>query len=80
MTGTPDNDRKLPKPYLIEADGEGGYRLTLRSSHYNSQNYPVVTKTVVDETFRTTGAARAFAKSEFSAIDGEFVLPRRATK
>ena len=80
MGGTPDHDRRLPKPFLIEADGEGGFSLTLRSGRYNSQNYPIVTSTRVDGTFASTAAARAYAKNHFDAAAGEFEFPRRGTK
>ena len=59
MSGPADHDRSLPKPFLIEADGDGAFRLTLRQGRFNSQNYPVVTATVVEETFATAAAARA---------------------
>ena len=80
MGGIPDRDRAFPKPFLIESDGDGAYRLVLRVGHYNSQNYPVVTKTVVEERFATTGEARAFARDQFAANAGEFALPPRNVK
>lgn len=80
MGGTPDRDRALPKPFLIEADGDGGFRLALREVRFNSQNYPVVTATRVDETFPSTAAARAYAKSHFAAMAGDFEFPPRAAK
>lgn len=72
-----DRDRTMPKPFLIEADGGGAFRLVLRAGRYNSQNYPVITSTPVDETFHSTAAARAYAKDHFSAVAGEFELPPR---
>ena len=80
MNGSDARNRDFPKPFLIESDGDGGFRLTLRTARYNSQNYPVVTSTVIDERFATTAAARAFAKTRFAATSGEFVLPPRAAK
>jgi hypothetical protein len=67
-----DHDRSRSKPYLIERAGEGDYRLTLRDTRYNSQNYPIVTATPVDGTFKSSAAARAYAKAHFGAQPGEF--------
>ena len=80
MAGRPDRDRTFPKPFLIEADGDGGFRLALREFHYNSQNYPVVKATRVEETFHSTAAARAYAKDHYSAVAGDFEFPPRAAK
>ena len=41
--------REIPKPYLIAKDEEGAFRLTVREVRYNSQGYPLVTATPVDE-------------------------------
>ena len=80
MSGPPDCQRAFPKPFLIEPDGEGAFRLTIRTGRYNSQNYPVITSTVVEERFPSTAAARNFAKSHFAAAAGEFVFPPRSVK
>jgi hypothetical protein len=60
------------KPFLIETDQDGRVRLTVRRTHFNSWNYPIVTSTVVDETFATMTAARAHAKEHFGAEPGQF--------
>jgi hypothetical protein len=80
MSGNPDRDRAFPKPFLIEKDGDGAFRLTLRTGRYNSQNYPIVTSTLVDEKFNTAAAARTFARTNFAAGTGEFAVPRRSAK
>jgi hypothetical protein len=80
MSGPADHDRSLPKPFLIEADGEGAFRLTLRQGRFNSQNYPVVTATVIEERFATAAAARAYAKTHYAATTGEFSVPPRKAK
>lgn len=64
--------RSLVKPYLIETDQEGRVRLTVRTTHFNSWNYPIVTATLVDETFATMTAARTHAKEHFGAEAGQF--------
>ncbi|MDB5694294.1 MAG: hypothetical protein JWO81_3357 [Alphaproteobacteria bacterium] len=60
------------KPYLIAKDEAGEVRLTLRETRFNSQGYPLVTSTLVDEKFKTLTAARAHAKEHFGAQPGEF--------
>jgi hypothetical protein len=60
------------KPYLIAKDESGDVRLTVRHTRYNSQGYPLVTSTLVEETFRTLTAARAHAKEHYGAEPGEF--------
>jgi hypothetical protein len=60
------------KPYLIAKDETGDVRLTLRETRFNSQGYPLVTSTMVEEKFKTLTAARAHAKEHFGAQPGEF--------
>jgi hypothetical protein len=72
MSGTPDHDRASIRPFLIERDKDEGYRLVIRETRYNSQNYPIVTATPVGGTFSSPSAARAFAKENLGARTGEF--------
>ncbi len=60
------------KPFLITKDESGAYRLTVRVTRYNMYNYPLVTSTLQDETFKTMAAARAFAREEFNAEAGQY--------
>lgn len=60
------------KPFLIAKDEEGQYRLTVRETRYNSQGYPLVTSTPVDEPFKSATAARAHAREHFGAEAGQF--------
>lgn len=62
------------RPFLIAKDETGAYRLTVRDVHYNSQDYPVVTSHLQDESFTTMGAAKAFAKEKFNAKAGEYAM------
>ena len=64
--------REILKPYLIAKDEDGAFRLTVRETRYNSQNYPLVTATPVEETFKTATAARTHAKEHFGAEAGQF--------
>ena len=60
------------RPYLIAKDGEGDFRLTVRETRYNSQGYPLVSATMIEDKFKTAAAARAHAKEHFGAIAGQF--------
>lgn len=64
--------RSVIKPYLIAKDAEGQVRLTVRETRYNSQGYPLITETVIEEPFKTATAARAHAKEQFGAEAGQF--------
>lgn len=64
--------REIPKPFLIVKEEDGRYRLTLREVRYNSQNYPLVTATPVEESFKSATAARTYAKENFGAEAGQF--------
>lgn len=66
--------REILKPYLILKDEEGQFHLTLRETRYNSQGYPLVTSTELDETFKSATAARSHAKEHFGAEAGQFAL------
>jgi len=60
------------RPFLINKDGDGNVRLTVRTVRYNSQGYPLVTALLQDELFTTANAARAFARDNFGARPGEY--------
>jgi hypothetical protein len=60
------------RPFLVAKDDEGQYRITIRETRYNSQNYPIVTSTLQDEVFKTATAARTHARDHFGANPGEF--------
>ena len=67
-----DLSREPVKPFLIQTADDGRVKLTVRTTRYNSWNYPIVSSSVVDETFATAAAARAHAKENFGAQLGEF--------
>jgi hypothetical protein len=60
------------KPFLINKDESGQVRLTVRETRFNSQNYPIVTSTLVDANFKSAAAARSYAKDNFGAEPGQF--------
>lgn len=64
--------RKTTKPFLIQKDDEGNYRLTVRDTRYNSQGYPVVTSKLQDECFKSLSLAKSFARENFHAEAGEY--------
>ena len=67
-----DMSREPVKPFLIQTADDGSVRLTVRTTRYNSWNYPIVSSSVVDEKFATAAAARAHAKVNYGAQLGEF--------
>ncbi|MGH6747117.1 hypothetical protein EDF58_101186 [Novosphingobium sp. PhB57] len=60
------------RPFLITKDEDGAFRLTVRTTRYNSRGYPLVTATLQDGAFKTANAARAFARENFNAQPGEY--------
>lgn len=64
--------REIVKPYLIQKEEDGRFRLTWRETRFNSQGYPLVTATRIEETFKTANAARTHAREHFGAEAGQF--------
>lgn len=60
------------RPFLINKDEDGNFRLTVRTARYNSQGYRLVTAALQDGTFKSATAARAFARDNFGAQPGEY--------
>ena len=60
------------RPFLINKDDVGNVRLTVRTTRYNSQGYPLIDVALQDELFATAAAARAFARANFGAQPGEY--------
>lgn len=60
------------RPFLINKDDDGRYRITIRETRYNSQGYPLITSTLQEETFPTASAAKAHAKEHFGAEAGQY--------
>ncbi len=72
MTRIADRSRIPIKPYLIAKDENGAFRLTIRETRFNSQSYPIVTSTLLEDSFKSAPAARAHAHAQFGAQPGEF--------
>lgn len=60
------------RPFLIQRQEDGTFRLTVRDIHYNSQGYPLVSGTMQDEVFATSAAAKNFARTNFDAKAGQY--------
>jgi hypothetical protein len=55
------------RPYLIAKDDEGTFRITVRTTRFNSQGYPLVTANMIDGGFPSLHTARAYAREQFGA-------------
>jgi hypothetical protein len=62
------------KPFLINKDENGDFRLTVRDTRYNSQGYPIVTATMQNERFKTAALAKTFAREHFAAENGQYAM------
>ncbi len=59
-------------PFLIAKGEDGLFRITIRTTRFNSQSYPIVTSSLQPETFKSAVAARAHAKQQLGAEAGQF--------
>lgn len=59
------------RPFLVAKDEAGDYRVTVRTTRYNSQGYPLVSAELLESTFRTQTAARAFVREQYRAETGD---------
>ena len=62
------------RPFLINKDTGGNFRLTVRDTRYNSQGYPIVSADLQTECFKTAAAAKAFARDNFRAVPGQYAM------
>ena len=60
------------RPFLIQSQPDGSFRLTVRDVRYNSQGYPIVTGTMQEEIFATSAAAKNFARANVAAKAGQY--------
>ena len=65
---------KPVRPFLINNDESGAFRLTVRNTKYNSQDYPFVVLDLHKETFGSLAEAKSFAKQKYNAQPGEFAV------
>ncbi len=66
------------RPFLINRDAAGNFRLTVRDTRYNSQGYPLVTAVLQDDLFPTAAAAKAHARDQFKAVAGQYEMGKPA--
>lgn len=59
------------RPYLVSKDDEGVFRVTVRTTRFNSQGYPLVSSEVLEDAFKTQTAARTFVKQTYRAEANE---------
>lgn len=60
------------RPFLIAKDEDGNFRLTVRTTRYNSQGYPLVDSDLQAQVFQTAASAKTFARDNFKAQPGEY--------
>jgi hypothetical protein len=59
--------RTAVRPYLVVKDEEGIFRITVRTTRFNSQGYPLVKSELLDQGFPTATRARTYLREEYRA-------------
>ena len=59
------------RPFLVAKDDEGVFRVTVRTTRFNSQGYPLVSTEVLGDAFKTQTAAKTFVRDQFRAEANE---------
>ena len=59
------------RPYLVTKDEEGVFRITVRTTRFNSQGYPLVSAEVLPDGFKTQTAAKTYVKEQYRAEAGD---------
>jgi hypothetical protein len=59
--------RTAVKPYLVAKDEDGVFRVTVRTTRFNSQGYPLVSSEMLSQTFETATRARTYLRAEYRA-------------
>jgi hypothetical protein len=59
------------RPYLILKDEEGVYRITVRTTRFNSQGYPLISSEALEGGFPTQTSARKYVREQFQAETGD---------
>ena len=59
--------RVAVRPYLVTKDEEGIFRVTVRTTRFNSQGYPLVSTEVLGDAFKTQTAAKTYVREQFRA-------------
>jgi hypothetical protein len=66
--------REVVRPYLVVKNEDGDYRVTVRTTRYNSQGYPLVSADLLDEKFATQKAAKLFVRETYRAESGDIAI------
>ena len=56
------------RPFLVTKDEEGVFRVTVRTTRFNSQGYPLVTSNMLEGAFPSAMSARAYLRDHFGAV------------
>jgi hypothetical protein len=59
--------RTAVRPYLVTKDEAGVFRITVRTTRFNSQGYPLVKTELLDESFPTATRARTYLREQYRA-------------
>ena len=59
--------RVAVRPYLVVKDEEGVVRITVRTTRFNLQGYPLVSAEMLNDTFPTITKARAYLRETYRA-------------
>ena len=59
------------RPYLVTKDEEGIFRITVRTTRFNSQGYPLVSSEVLEDAFKTQTAAKTYVREQYKAESGD---------
>lgn len=62
------------RPYLIAKDDGGTFRITVRTTRFNSQGYALVATKLLDGGFPSLTSARAYAREQFHAEATDIAL------
>ena len=55
------------RPYLVAKAEDGVVRVTVRTTRFNSQGYPLVSSEMLERGFPTLAQARTFLRAEYRA-------------
>ena len=64
------------RPYLVAKDEEGSFRVTLRTTRFNSQGYPLVSSSLMEGAFPSALSARAHLREHFGAVPADIVTQK----
>ena len=59
--------RAVP-PYLLSKTDDGIIRVSIRTTRFNSQGYPLVTSELLEQDFPSAFKARAYLREQYNAV------------